>query len=40
VQPQLLHEAGAARLKRTAMLELGFGFLIVLVTGFLTGISP
>src|SRR6267378_3666997 len=40
VQPQLLHEAGAARLKRTAMLELGFGFLILLVTGFLTGISP
>ena len=40
VQPQLANEAGSARLKRSAALELGVGFLILLVTGFLTGISP
>ncbi len=40
VQPQLVNEIGAARLRRSAMLELTFGFLILLVTGFLTGISP
>jgi len=40
VQPQLVNEVGAIRLRRSAMLELGFGFLILLVTGFLTGISP
>jgi putative copper export protein len=40
VQPQLVNEVGAARLRRSAMLELTFGFLILLVTGFLTGISP
>jgi copper transport protein len=40
VQPQLVNEAGPTRLRRPAMLELGFGFLILLVTGFLTGISP
>lgn len=40
VQPQLVNELGASRLRRSATLELGFGFLILLVTGFLTGISP
>lgn len=40
VQPQLASEAGSARLKRSAGIELSVGFLILLVTGFLTGISP
>jgi copper transport protein len=40
VQPQLANEVGSARLKRSAALELSVGFLILLVTGFLTGISP
>jgi copper transport protein len=40
VQPQLVNEVGVTRLRRSAMLELGFGFLILLVTGLLTGISP
>ena len=40
VQPQLANEAGSARLKHSAALELSVGFLILLVTGFLTGISP
>jgi putative copper export protein len=40
VQPRLVNEGGAARLRPSAMLELGFGFLILIVTGFLTGISP
>jgi putative copper export protein len=40
VQPQLVHEVGSARLRRSAAVELSVGFLILLVTGFLTGISP
>jgi copper transport protein len=40
VQPQLVNEVGPARLKRAATLELSVGFLILLVTGILTGISP
>jgi len=40
VQPLLSTEAGSARLKRSAVVELGTGFLILIVTGFLTGISP
>jgi putative copper export protein len=40
VQPQLANEEGSARLKRSAAIELSVGFLILLVTGFLTGISP
>jgi copper transport protein len=40
VQPQLANEAGSARLRRSAALELTVGFLILLVTGLLTGISP
>ena len=40
VQPQLLTEIGSARLKRSTALELSVGFLILLVTGLLTGVSP
>jgi copper transport protein len=40
VQPQLVNEVGSARLRRSAALELSVGFLILLATGFLTGISP
>lgn len=40
VQPQLVHEVGSARLRRSAALELSVGFLVLLVTGFLTGVSP
>ncbi len=40
VQPQLVREEGTVRLRRSAVLELGLGLLIVLVTGFLTGTSP
>jgi copper transport protein len=40
VQPQLVTEVGAARLRHSAAIELSVGFLILLVTGFLTGISP
>jgi copper transport protein len=40
VQPQLVTEVGSAHLRRSAAIELSVGFLILLVTGFLTGISP
>jgi copper transport protein len=40
VQPQLANEVGSARLRRSAAIELSVGFLILLVTGLLTGISP
>ena len=40
VQPQLVNEIGSIRLRRSATIELSVGFLILLVTGFLTGISP
>jgi copper transport protein len=40
VQPQLVRQEGAARLRQSAALELSVGLLILLVTGFLTGISP
>jgi putative copper export protein len=40
LQPQLMNELGSARLRRSAAVELSVGFLILLVTGFLTGISP
>jgi copper transport protein len=40
VQPQLVNELGPARLRRSAAIELSVGFLILLVTGFLTGVSP
>ena len=39
VQPQLNKEIGSIRLSRSTAIELSFGFLILLVTGFLTGIS-
>ena len=40
VQPLLVEEEGTRRLRRSAALELTTGALIILVTGFLTGISP
>ena len=40
VQPQLLTGIGSARLKRSTAIELSVGFLILLVTGLLTGVSP
>jgi copper transport protein len=40
VQPQLVRQEGTARLQRSATIELSVGLLILLVTGFLTGISP
>jgi len=40
VQPHLITEVGGIRLRRSAAVELSVGFLILLVTGFLTGISP
>ena len=40
VQPQLSNQVGSARLRRSAATELGMAFLILLVTGLLTGISP
>jgi copper transport protein len=40
VQPQLDNEVGSLRLRRSATIELGVGFMILIVTGFLTGISP
>jgi len=40
VQPQLLTEIGALRLRKTAATELAVGLMILLVTGLLTGVSP
>lgn len=40
VQPQLVRQEGTTRLRQSATIELSLGFLILLVTGFLTGISP
>lgn len=40
VQPQLSGQTGTERLRKSAVVELGTGFLILLVTGLLTGISP
>ena len=40
VQPRLVREDGTATLRRSAVLELGLGFLVLVVTGFLTGTSP
>jgi putative copper export protein len=40
VQPQLVSEEGTAHLRRSASVELLLGFLIIVVTGFLTGIAP
>jgi hypothetical protein len=33
-------EQGTVRLRNSAAFELATGFLILLVTGFLTGVSP
>jgi copper transport protein len=40
VQPRLVREEGITHLRRSASLELLVGLLIVVVTGFLTGIAP
>ena len=40
VQPQLVREEGTLRLRRSATLELASAAVIVIITGFLTGISP
>jgi copper transport protein len=40
VQPQLVNEVGSSRLRRSATIELSVGFLVLIATGFLTGISP
>lgn len=40
VQPELSNHIGAERLRRSAAAELGTAFLILLVTGLLTGVSP
>jgi putative copper export protein len=40
VQPQLVREAGAARLRRSAAVELTTAALVVVITGFLTGVAP
>jgi len=40
VQPQLVREEGARRLRRSAAVELTTAALVVLITGFLTGIAP
>lgn len=40
VQPRLVREEGITHLRRSASLELLVGFLILVVTGFLTGIAP
>jgi copper transport protein len=40
VQPTLSAELGTQRLRRSAAVELATGFVILLVTGLLTGVSP
>ena len=40
VQPQLLKAEGTVRLRRWTAMELGLGVIIILITGFLTGIAP
>jgi copper transport protein len=40
LQPLVSTESGTERLRRSAAIELGTGFVILIVTGFLTGISP
>ena len=40
VQPQLSKQIGTERLRKSAAAELGTAFLILMVTGLLTGISP
>jgi copper transport protein len=40
VQPQLVREEGVGQLRRSATMELTTATLVVLITGFLTGVSP
>jgi putative copper export protein len=40
VQPQLSNQLGTERLRRSATIELATALLILVVTGFLTGVSP
>jgi copper transport protein len=40
VQPQLSHERGTQTLRKSAAAELLFGLVVLIVTGFLTGLSP
>ena len=40
VQPVLVREEGTAKLRRSAAAELSTAALIILVTGFLTGVAP
>jgi putative copper export protein/methionine-rich copper-binding protein CopC len=40
LQPVVSTESGTEQLRRSAAVELGTGILILVVTGFLTGISP
>jgi len=40
VQPQLIKQEGTVKLRRATTVELGLGAIILIFTGFLTGISP
>lgn len=40
VQPHLSHERGTQALRKSTAAELLFGLLVLIVTGFLTGLSP
>ena len=40
VQPRLLSEGGTARLRLATTVELGLGVIILIFSGFLTGIAP
>jgi putative copper export protein len=40
VQPRLAGETGVARLRRSATLELSVALLVLVVTGYLTGVEP
>ena len=40
VQPQLVREHGTVSLRRSTTIELSFAVIILVITGFLTGISP
>lgn len=40
VQPQLVREEGAGRLRQSATVELATATLVLFITGFLTGVAP
>lgn len=40
VQPHLTREHGAAQLRRSATFELGAAAIVIVITGFLTGVAP